>query len=145
MAGKTLHQDAEVRFLQVTVTVECRWINALQCPQEQSGPSSSRKLSSYEVLYTIYRNLLLLHSLCEGPCHCEPRYLLYLSISEDHVTEAAPPAVNLRHFDLLLHSGFLLQAALSSTPWSLRSHPTQGSWAPCRLQDSSGLCQGTDG
>lgn len=71
MAGKTLHRDAELRFLQVTVTVECRWINALQCPQEQSGPNSSRKLSSYEV-HTIYRNLLLLHSLCEGPCHCEP-------------------------------------------------------------------------
>lgn len=69
--GKTLHRDTEVRFLQVTVTVECRWINALQCPQEQSGPSSSRKLSSDKV-HTIYRNLLLLHSLCEGPCHCEP-------------------------------------------------------------------------
>lgn len=124
--------------------MECRWKNALQCPQEQSGPSSSRKLSSYEV-HTIYRNLLLLHSLCEGPCTVSPRHLLYLSISGDHVTEAAPPAVNLWHLDLLLHSGFFLQAALSSTPLFLRNHPTQGSWAPCRLQDSSGLSQGTDG
>lgn len=143
MAGKTLHRDAEVRFLQVTVTVEWRWINALQCPQEQSGPSSSRKLSSYEV-HTIYRNLLLLHSLCEGPCHCEPG---------TSYTSPFLETMSLRQLPLQSIFGILIfcftQGSFCRQHWaahpSLRSHPTQGSWAPCRLQDSSGLSQGTDG
>lgn len=54
-----------------------------------------------------------------------------LSTSGDHFNKAAIPAVNLWHFDLLLHPGSLLQAAIHVP----RSRPTQGPWASCRLQD----------
>lgn len=120
-AGRSTHGDTEVRFLQVTVSVECP---VDKCLAVSTGAIVTQQLS-YEVLCTIYCNLFLLHNLCEGTFTVNPWPSIFcLSISGDHFNEAATPAVNLWHSDLLLlHSGVLLQPALSGTAVFPRSCP----------------------